>query len=71
MHTATSVNRRFVAKPVATSVEIWCPNPNCSRHDGDPIPSRDGSFLWDCIPDRIECPICRGVFRVSKRVLTL
>ena len=70
MDTATSVDQRFVAKPVAAAVEIWCPNPKCSRHEGDPIPSRDGSFMWDSIPEHVECPNCGGVFRVSKRVTT-
>lgn len=63
-----SIGRRFVAKAVMVAVEIRCPNPDCERNTGDPIPNRDGSFMWDALPETVKCPDCGGVFRVSKKI---
>ena len=62
------IDQRFVAKAVMAAVEIRCPNPDCERNTGDPIPNRDGSFMWDALPETVKCPGCGGVFRVSKKI---
>ena len=56
-------SRKF-AVPIALAVEIHCPNiVGCGRED--PIPSSDGSFMWDRLPETVTCPDCRQTFRVK------
>lgn len=48
----------------AVAVEICCPE--CE--DADPIPARDGSFMWDRIPEEVTCPQCGQTFKVAARI---
>jgi rubredoxin len=59
-----AVKRAPVAKAYLVAVEIRCPG--CDRED--PIPARDGSFMWDALPEEVTCPDCGRTFKVSKRV---
>jgi rubredoxin len=63
---ATMRTSRRVASPLMVAVEIHCPDPECGRDD--PIPVRNGSFMWDSLPERVTCPDCGQTFRVSRKV---
>lgn len=52
------------ATAYVVALEVYCPG--CGRED--PIPSRDGSFLWDRLPREVTCPDCGGTFQVERRV---
>jgi rubredoxin len=53
-----------LAQVIAVAVEIRCPC--CDRED--PIPARDGSFMWEGVPETVTCPDCGAVSRVSRRI---
>ena len=64
MAKARTTTRRMYAAPIAVAVEIHCPDQaGCGRED--PIPARDGSFMWDRLPETVTCPDCGQTFRVK------
>lgn len=60
----TTPKRGKLARVYAVAVEIYCPR--CDRLD--PIPSRDGSFMWSEVPPTVTCPDCGETSRVSGRI---
>jgi hypothetical protein len=62
---ATMSKRR--AKPIATSVEIHCPE--CAANGQEVcIPATDGSYLWLSLPDSVTCPECQLTFIMSTKI---
>lgn len=61
---ATQPKRKY-ATAVAVVVEIYCPV--CDRDD--PIPAKDGSFMWDHLPSTVTCPDCGETSRVKATVV--
>ncbi len=55
------------AKPKSAIVSVVCIEIFCPRCDrSDPIPTRDGSFMWDSFPASVTCPDCREESRLPK-----
>lgn len=50
------------AKVYAMTFQIYCPHCIERADFVDPIPAPDGSFVWEELPERVECPMCRKTF---------
>lgn len=62
-------HKQLSVVPVAVTVQISCPNPECDRKD--PIPAFDGSLVWDArgkLPHHVTCPTCQQWVKIYKKV---
>ncbi len=58
----TKTRKSDVAMVAAMAFQIWCQR--CDRDD--PIPSSDGSLMWDTLPYSVWCPSCGQVSRTPR-----